>query len=140
MKTNSKVTKMHRESFKISKRRKKDAFNDQDAQALLVSDLKVLYKWKHGKNAKAGLNKLALLTDWLMSKDSPEDSQEYVWTTEEEEELNQLTAQAININETELGRQTKKVFNETMSVLPKMTTSQLQELKEAIETRDSIND
>ena len=91
------------------------------------------------KNPKAGQNKLALLTDWLVSKDSPQDTQEYVWTPEEEEELNELTSQAININETELGRQTKKVFNDAISVLPKMTPSQLQELKEALETRDIIN-
>ena len=123
----------------FQEKKNKDAFNDQDAQALLVSDLKVLYKWKHGKNPKAGQNKLALLTDWIMSKDSPQDTQEYVWTAEEEEELNQLTSQAIDINDTELGRQTKKVFNDTISVLPKMTPSQLQELKEALETRDIVN-
>ena len=35
-----------------------------------------------------------------MSKDSPQDTQEYVWTPEEEEELNELTSQAININKT----------------------------------------
>ena len=50
-------------------------------------------------------------------KDSPEDNQEYVWTTGEEEELDRLTSQAININDTELGRQTRKVFNKIISIL-----------------------
>ena len=55
----------------FQEKKKIDVFNEQGAQALLVSDLKVLYKWKHGTNPKAGQNKLPLLTDWLVSKDRP---------------------------------------------------------------------
>ena len=51
-----------------------------------------------------------------------------------------LTLEAIDIHEIGIGRQTKKAFNETISILPKMASKQLQELKEAIKTRDSRND
>ena len=120
-------------------KKNKDAFNDQDAQALLASELKILYKWKHGKNPKASKNKAALLQDWLASKDNNDEIQDKVWTEEEETQLSLLTSQTIDINETEIGRQTKKVVNETLAVLPKMTSSQLEELKQAIETRDAMN-
>ena len=57
---------------------------------LLVSELKVSYKWKHGKVPKAGLNKPDSLADRLTSKDTIKEGAEDTWTLEEEAEINRL--------------------------------------------------
>jgi len=56
--------------FRTSKN--KNAYNDGEATDIKVSDLKILYKWKHGKNPKVGLNKVALCGNLIAHKDNNE--------------------------------------------------------------------
>ena len=60
----------------FQEKKKKNAYNDIDTKALFLSELKVLYTWKHGKLLKAGVNKPVLLVDWLTSKDTAEEGEE----------------------------------------------------------------
>ena len=92
---------------------------------IFASELKVLYKWKHDKVPKTGLNKPGFLADWLTSKDTTEEGEEEAWTLEEEVELNRLSSETIDLHGTELGRQSKKVIDQTLSVLSKMTEIQV---------------
>ena len=80
------------------------------------------------------MNKLGFLADWLTSKDTAEKSEEDTWTLEEEAELNRLSSETIELHEIELGRQSKKMLDQTLSVIPNMTEIQVRQLKDALET------
>ena len=87
--------------------------------------------WKHGKAPKVGQNKPQLLAAWNAAKNNPiEDNKP--WRAEEESELERLDAEIIQICHTEIGRQTKKIVNHTLSVLTKMSKYQLRILRNAI--------
>jgi len=60
----------------FQKKKNENSYNDIDMQALLLSELKVLYKWKHGKLPKTRLNKPGLFLDWLTLKDTVEEGEE----------------------------------------------------------------
>jgi len=111
----------------------KYAYNDGEATDLKVSDLKILYKWKHGKNPKAGLNKVALCDNWIDHKDNTK-SEVSKWTQEKEAELETLSSETVELDQIELGKQKKKVLNNTLSIIMTMTENQLRQLRDAINT------
>jgi len=76
----------------FQEKKNKNAYNDIDAQVLLVSELKVLYKCKHGKLSKAAVKKPVLLVDLLTLKDAAEEGEEDTWTPEEEAGLDRLSS------------------------------------------------
>ena len=116
----------------LQEKKNKNAYTDIDARVLLVSEPKLLYKWKHGKVPTAVLNKPLLLTDWFTSKDTVEEVEEDAWTMEEDAELNRLSLETIELHEEELGRKSKKVIDQTLSVPPKMTEIQVRQLKDEL--------
>ena len=96
----------------------KDAYTEEGAKALDAIGVKVLYMWKHGNTRKEGQTKPQLLTAWNAAKNNPiEDNNP--WKTEDQSELEILDSKIIRICNTEIGRQTKKVVDHTLAVLPK---------------------
>ena len=86
--------------------------------------------WKHGKAPNLDQNKPQLLAAWNAAKNNPiEDNKP--WTTEDQSELERLDAEIIQICDTEIGRQTKKVMDHTLAVLPRMPKEQLIILRNA---------
>ena len=83
----------------------KDIKNTDHAQELSVSELKILYKWRHGKNVpQKDSQKSKVLKDWLDRKDDPVPSVEN-WTTENENHLEKMKIEEIELNDTAVGRQ-----------------------------------
>ena len=87
--------------------------------------------WKHGKAPKVGKNKPQLLAAQNAAKNNPiEDNKS--WTTEENSEIKRLDSKIIHICDTGIGRQTKKVMDHTLAVLPKISKYQLRILRNTI--------
>jgi len=82
-----------------------------------VLNLKVLYRWKHGKSPPAGpeSNKPALLSAWQRTKDN--NHTVATWSEEEESQLVHLQSEIIGIHDTEVGRQTTELVHCTISAL-----------------------
>ena len=91
----------------------------------------MIYMRKHGKVPKVGQNKSQLLSACNSAKNNPIEDKK-PWTTEYQIELEVLDAEIIHICHTEIGRQTKKVVDHTLSVLPKMSKDRLRILRNAI--------
>ena len=68
----------------VQTKKGKDIYSEDGAKALTLSQLKVLYEWKHGKLPKAGQNKPKLLAIWNTNKHSMMDKIQ--WTAEEQSE------------------------------------------------------
>ena len=79
-----------------------------------------MYKRKHGKNPKAGLNKLELVEYWIARKGNAE-TEVTEWAQENEAEIETLRSGTIELDEKELGKQKNKVLNSTLSIIPTMT-------------------
>ena len=71
---------------KLQTKKGKDAYTDDDAKALDLASLKILYKWKHGKAPKPGFNKAHLLAVWNEKKTVP-NANTKVWVKEDEVQL-----------------------------------------------------
>jgi len=67
----------------------KDITNPTHAEQLTATELKTLYKWKHGKNVpQKDSQKPKVLADWLVTKDRPpHDDGLHSWTAENEKDL-----------------------------------------------------
>ena len=109
----------------------KDVYTKGGAKALDTKGFKVLYMWTHGKAPKVGQNKLQLLAVWNAANNNPI-KENKPRKTEDQRELEILDANIIHICNTEIGRQTKKVVDHTLAVLPKMSKYQLRILINAI--------
>ena len=87
--------------------------------------------WKHGKAPKLCQNKPQLLAAWNAAKNNQiEDNKP--WTTQDKSELERLDAEIIQIQDTEIGRQTNKVVDHTLDVIPKMSKYKLIILRNTI--------
>ena len=110
---------------KLKTDKNKDAYKEGDAKSLTVSELKLLYRWKHGKMPPAGpqSNKPALLSAWQRTKDDNDSIS--TWTPEEEVELTRLQSEEIQLKDTEIGRQAHGFVHDTISAAHLMSKEDL---------------
>ena len=87
--------------------------------------------WKHEKAPKEGQNKPQLLAARNAAKNNPIEDKK-PWTTKDQSELDGLDAEIIQIFDTKIVRQTKKVVDRTLAVIPKMLKDQLRILRNTI--------
>mmetsp|Transcript_27659 Transcript_27659/g.40470 ORF Transcript_27659/g.40470 Transcript_27659/m.40470 type:complete len:107 (-) Transcript_27659:52-372(-) len=72
--------------------------------------------WKCGKGPSAGTNKPELVSAWMRTKHS-QPMQDFSWTAADDETLKSLELNEIELKNTELGRQTQSLFNDSVSAL-----------------------
>ena len=87
---------------KLKIEKSKDVYKDEDAKSLSVLNLKILYRWKHGKSPPSGpeSNKPALLSTWQRTKDK--DDTITPWSEVEESQLVCLQSKSNGIHDTEV--------------------------------------
>ena len=124
---------------KLQVNKGKDAYSDEDAKKLDVKSLKALYLWKYGKIPKVGQNKPQLLAAWNDAKTSEAEGTSE-WTVEDQSKFERLNSDIIEIKDTKLGRQTNKVVDYILTVLPKMSNDQLRIMRNAIPDSPNNND
>ena len=115
----------------------KDAYTEEGAKALDGASLKILYKWKCGKTAKASLNKAKLLAVWNEVKNNPHNDEKKIWTTEDQDQLDKLSNEVIKIHDTQVGREASKVVDDAIAVLSICSQDQLQRLQSAVHPSSS---
>ena len=98
-----------------------------------------MYLWKYGKTRKEGQHKPQLIFAWNNAKNSEAEGTSE-WTVENKSKFERLNSDIIEIKDTELGRQTNKVVDDTLAVLPKMSNNQLRILKNTIPNSPNNND
>jgi len=110
----------------------KDIKNPTHANELTATELKSLYKWKHGKNVpQKDSQKSKLLADWLETKDRPPAGL-HSWTTENETDLAKLKSDDIQLQDTEVGRQMQISIDEMVAKFPHISPEQIQQMKAAL--------
>ena len=118
-----------------------DLYKDDTAgQQLNCTDLKKLYKWKHGKNP-TGLKKPELIIAWNNTKNAPAlNFKDISWTTRDNETLHELKSKEITIDDTELGRRTQELACNSIAGLANMSAADMQKYlsHDALETLKSI--
>ena len=112
----------------------KDITNPTHAEQLTATELKTLYKWKHGKNVpQKDSQKPKVLADWLATKDRPpHDAGLHSWTTENENDLVRMKSDDIRLEDTEVGRQMQISIDDMVAKFPHASPEQIQQMKDAL--------
>jgi len=108
----------------------KDVTNTAHAEELSSPELKILYKWKHGKNVpQKESQKAKVLADWLVTKDHPPvDASLHSWTTENENDLAKMKSEVIGLNDTEVGRQMQSSVDDMLAKVQHLSPEQIQQI------------
>lgn len=108
----------------------KDIKNPAHAEELSAPELKISYKWKHGKNVpQKESQKAKVLADWLVTKDHPPlDESLHSWTTENENDLAKMKSEVTGLNDTEVGRQMQRSVDDMLAKVRHLSPEQIQQI------------